>query len=281
MRIIYSPKCLEYAFEGHPESPERVSSAIEHLKNRYKIIPPEAAPKEDILTVHTHSLHNMVETGRFHDPDTPNLPEMYRYAALSAGSAIKAASLALKGGAAFSLMRPPGHHAGRDFLGGFCYFNSIAIAAACLQKKNSMKIAILDIDCHHGNGTEDIFLGSKNILYVSLHQEGIYPGTGLISRENCIDFLLKAQTEEKEYLAVLGKALEKIKPFKPEILAVSAGFDTYEFDPLCSLGLRKESYTKIGGMVADLEMPLFCVLEGGYSADLKFLLENFLSGIER
>ena len=187
--------------------------------------------------------------------------------------------LALKGETAFSLMRPPGHHAGRDFLGGFCYFNNLAIAVAKVLPKYK-SAAILDIDVHHGDGTQDIFLGKKNVFYCSIHQSPFFPGTGLASEKNCLNFPLPAGTGETEYLKYLDKILEEIKKFKPGLLAVSAGFDTYEFDPLAGLKLKKESYTKIGKMIKGVGLPTFFVLEGGYSEDLGELVGNLISGIE-
>ncbi|MFN3301854.1 MAG: histone deacetylase, partial [Patescibacteria group bacterium] len=175
----------------------------------------------------------------------------------------------------FSLMRPPGHHAGKDFCGGFCYFNNLAIAVAKFLKKDK-KVAILDIDCHHGNGTEDIFLGKNNVLYISLHESPLYPGTGLESRFNCLNFPLPPRTQEKEYLQTLEIALEKISQFKPNLLAISAGFDTYKKDPLTYFGLEIDSYQKIGEKIAQLNLPTFSVLEGGYSQSLPLCLYNFI-----
>jgi len=281
MKLLFSPKCLEYRFSSHPESPERVSETARHLKESYKISKPSPAREEQVLLAHTKGLLTKVATGRFHDPDTPSMPEMYGYACLSAGSAIRAAQTCAKEGFAFSLMRPPGHHAGHDFLGGFCYFNNIAIAIKAVQEKNGMRIAILDIDCHFGNGTQDIFLGAGDVLCVSLHQRGIFPGTGLCSQGNCINFPLDQGTGEQEYLAVLSKAISLIEKFKPDMLGISAGFDTYELDPLCGLCLKKTSYAKIGQAIKPMGVPCFGVFEGGYSDDVKYCVEGFLQGVER
>jgi acetoin utilization deacetylase AcuC-like enzyme len=281
MKIIFSPKCLEYSFPGHPESPERVSSVAEFLKDSFSFTEPKPCPEAKLLTVHTERLVESVKTGSYTDSDTPYSPEMYSHAKLSAGAAVKAAELALEGEKTFSLMRPPGHHAGRDFLGGFCYFNNMAVAVARLLKgKQAERIAILDIDCHHGNGSEDIFSGNRNVLYVSIHQAGIFPGTGLHSRENCLNFHLPAGTSEKEYLKALKTAIEDIKKFRPEIIGISAGFDTYKGDPLCSLNLETGTYKKIGELIKKLNLPAFSLLEGGYSPELKLCVKNFLEGLE-
>jgi acetoin utilization deacetylase AcuC-like enzyme len=280
MKIIYSPECLEYQSSGHPESPERVRAAHRLLRKDHTFAKPRPCSGKELLLVHTQNLVDMVRNSRISDPDTPALPGMYRHACLSAGAALEAMRFALKGEKAFSLMRPPGHHAGRDFLGGFCYFNSIAVAVSKALLKAG-RAAILDIDCHHGNGTQDIFLRNRDVLYISLHQSPLYPGTGLESQDNCINFPLPPGTREKQYLSVLRKALTRISEFRPGLVAVSAGFDTYRGDTISNLSLEKESYLKIGEAISSLEFPGFAVLEGGYSTELAECVKNFLSGYGR
>ncbi|MDA2923011.1 histone deacetylase family protein [Patescibacteria group bacterium AH-259-L07] len=279
MKIIYSPKCLEYSSPGHPESPERVGKSVAFLKNKgYEFVMPEPCSDDDIVLVHDKKLLGLVKSESFLDVDTPALEGIYEYAKLSAGGAIKAAQIALKGEKSFSLMRPPGHHAGRSFLGGFCYFNNIAIAVAkSLEKVGN--VAILDIDCHHGNGTQDIFLGDSHVLYISFHQSPFYPGTGLKSEFNALNFPLPAGTGESLYLEKLDIALAKINKFKPNLLAISAGFDTYKYDPLTQFSLDLDTYRKVGKKISALNMPTFSVLEGGYSQDLPQCIDNFLQGL--
>jgi acetoin utilization deacetylase AcuC-like enzyme len=276
MKIVYSPKCLEYGEPEHPESPERVKAAAEVLKKRFKFVEPEPCREKNLLLVHSRRLVESVRNLDFFKPDTPTLPKMYEYACLSAGAAIKAASLAADGENSFSLMRPPGHHAGRDSLGGFCYFNNIAIAVKWLLGQGVKKTAICDFDVHHGNGTQDIFLGERGVIYVSLHQSPFYPGTGLKSEKNCFNFPLPSGTSGKEYMGTLEKAVEIIKGFEPEVLAVSAGFDAYEGDPIGGLGLDLEAYQSIGRMIASVGVPVFSVLEGGYSSMLGNCVESYL-----
>ncbi len=280
MKIFFSEKCLQYSQPWHPESPERVNSTYQYLKKKgFNIIEPAPCEDKDILLAHTTGLLKEVKGGEFFDPDTPALPGIFEYARLAAGSAINAAELCLKGEKTFSLMRPPGHHATRNNLGGFCYFNNIAIASLKVKEKAG-KIAIIDFDCHQGNGTEDIFLGKKDFLYVSLHQSPLYPGTGLASRENCINYPLSANTSPERYLSVFDEGLEQVKQFNPDLLAVSAGFDTYKLDPITGLSLEKETYREIGKMLSKLNKPLFAVLEGGYSSDIPECIYQFLSGLE-
>ncbi len=280
MKIVFSEKCLEYREGNHPESPERVKSVYEHIKNDYDFLEPEPCSEEDILLVHTQSLLNSVKKERFFDYDTPTLPGIYKYARLSAGGAVLAAETCLKGEPSFSLMRPPGHHAGRNFLGGFCYFNNIAIAVAKLLKR-VRRIAIVDFDAHHGNGTQDIFLGNKNVLYVSLHQIPLFPGTGLSSEKNCLNYPLKPGTDESEYLEIFAEALKNVEKFNPDIIAVSAGFDTYRKDPLTSINLDVSSYERIGSMIANLGKPRFAVLEGGYSREMPQCAKAFLNSMNK
>ncbi|MCD6496411.1 MAG: histone deacetylase family protein [Candidatus Aenigmarchaeota archaeon] len=268
MKIVYSPECLEYNSPGHPESPERVKRIYDALKAEgYEFVKPEPATEKDILLVHSEEHYRRVEKGDYESIETP--PIDIKYPLLSAGAAIKAMDVA-----GFALTRPPGHHAGRDTLEGFCYFNNTAIAV----RKSGKRTAILDLDTHHGNGTQSIFLGSRDVLYVSLHQAPLYPMTGLKSDGNCLNFPLFPETPEKVYIETLKKAMERIVSFRPDMLAVSMGFDTYEKDPLAGQKVTEKGYRKIGEMISALGIPLFVVLEGGYSEDIGKLCSSFLSG---
>ncbi|MEM1585937.1 MAG: histone deacetylase [Candidatus Bathyarchaeia archaeon] len=288
MYILFSEKCLEYWSPGHPESPDRVYQTYKLLVERnYKFVQPEPCGEEDLLLVHSKNYVESIKSESFFDPDTPALPGIYEYARLAAGSAIKSMEIALSGDLAFSLMRPPGHHAGVDGKAlnaptlGFCYFNNIAIACKkALQRVN--KVAIIDIDCHHGNGTQEIFLGEPRVLFVSLHRfGGVYPGTGAKSIENCLNYPFIYAVGDDEYMRVLGKALEEVEKFDPDLIAVSAGFDTYKYDPVCSLGLSMEVYIRIGRAIAGLNRKTFAVLEGGYGRDMPRCVLNFLIGLEQ
>lgn len=277
MKIIYSPKCLEYGEPGHPESPARVSETFNFIKSKYDFIEPSLCNEEDILRAHSPELMESVKNEDFFDADTPRLPGIFDHARLAAGAAMLSAKTAIKGESAFSLMRPPGHHAEKNRLGGFCYFNNMAIAIRYAQNKLGVKkILIFDIDCHHGNGTQDIFLGDQSVLFASLHQSPFYPGTGLNTEDNCHNYPLLAGTGEEEYLNTLNNAIGKIKDFKPDLIGVSAGFDAYKGDPLTNMQLEKESYNKIGKIINQLQAPIFIVLEGGYSQDMPVCVNNFL-----
>ncbi|CAE6517826.1 unnamed protein product [Rhizoctonia solani] len=173
--------------------------------------------------------------------------------------------------------RPPGHHAGPAVCGGYCFFNNIAVAAKCLQSRvPNAKIAILDIDYHHGNGTQDVFYQDPSVLYVSLHAEGDYPyftgtagetGDGPGVGFNLNIPLPQHTTGNAEYLAALRRGLDKILPFGPQWLLVSLGVDTYKDDPLCHFKLTTECYREIGQEIGSLNLPTLFAMEGGYHID--------------
>jgi acetoin utilization deacetylase AcuC-like enzyme len=159
---------------------------------------------------------------------------------------------------------------------GFCYLNNIAIAVKRLGKPT----LILDIDGHHGNGTQEIFQGNEDVTYVSLHRYPHYPGTGLTSEGNCLNYPLWAECGEEEYLRALGEALRAVEKRRFEVVAVSAGFDTYKGD-LASLNLTEGSYRKIGRLIRALNRPTFFVLEGGYKGEaLGRAIHNLIKGFE-
>jgi acetoin utilization deacetylase AcuC-like enzyme len=286
VKIFYSKKCLGYGSPEHPESPDRISNTVEFLKKKgFKFIEPKPCSEEDLLLAHSKEHVEKIESENFYDPDTPPHSNIFELAKLSAGSAIGTMEVALKGEKTFSLMRPPGHHAGTNgkALGasslGFCYFNNVAIAVkkSLTQVK---KVVIIDTDCHHGNGTQEIFLGNPRILFISLHRFPFYPGTGEKPEENCLNYPLSPETTKNQYLSTLKEALEKTREFNPDLIGVSAGFDTYKEDHVGGLGLEKESYFKIGEMIKNLKKPIFIVLEGGYGRDFPECIYKFLKGLE-
>jgi len=259
--IIFSEKCLEYGTDWHIEKAKRVEIAAEILEEKgYKFLSPPPAFEKEILLVHEKDYVERLKRGEIEDVDTPSYENIYEYAKLAAGGAILAAKVE-----GFSLMRPPGHHVGKSgaALGahtrGFCYLNNIAVAVKTLKKTT----LILDIDGHHGNGTEEIFFGDENVVYLSLHRHPYYPETGLKSRKNCFNFPLEWDCGEEIYLKTLENALEKVDLKEIEMVAISAGFDAHQGD-LASLGLTEQSFFEIGKQIAKLQKPTFFVLEGGY-----------------
>lgn len=259
MDIIFSERCLEYHQAGHPENPARIRMAHHYLgRLGYEFVEAEPASREELLSVHTEEHVRRVETGDFYDPDCPVYDGIDFYARLAVGGAILAQRRR-----GFSLMRPPGHHAGPAFLGGFCYYNNIAAAV----RLSGLKTLIVDIDGHHGNGTQAIFLGDERVTYISLHRIYNYPGTGHRSQGNCLNYPLPPRTGGQLYLDTLEGALEAARG-DYEQLAVSVGFDTYKDDPLASLGLEVDDFHDIGYMLGELRLPTFCVLEGGYVVEI-------------
>lgn len=262
-KIIFSEKCLGYG-SWHIESPERVRRAYEILKEKgYKFLAPEPASEHDLLKVHDEEYVWNLKKGLVEDVDTPAYENIYEYARLAAGGAISAAKVN-----GFSIMRPPGHHVGRNgaalgaYTRGFCYLNNIAIAVKHLNKPT----LILDVDGHHGNGTQEVFERGDKVMYVSLHRHPHYPGTGSTSEANILNFPLWADCGDEAYLETLDKALSQVDMGRFEVVAVSAGFDTHVGD-LASLGLTEKGYREIGNKIAGLGKPTFFVLEGGYQGE--------------
>jgi acetoin utilization deacetylase AcuC-like enzyme len=280
MKIIFSEKCLEYSWPGHIEGPERVRNALDFLKKEYEFLEPKLASVEDLLNVHSKEYVGLIKNARagsYLDGDTPVPENIYEYARLSAGGAILAARE--KG---FSLMRPPGHHAGRNGKTldaatlGFCYFNNIAIAVRSID----LPTLIVDIDGHHGNGTQEVFLGDPKVTYISLHRYPHYPGTGLKSQVNCLNFPLSYPAGDSLYLKTLDKALSQADTTGIEVVGISAGFDAHQGD-LASLGLSSEGYREIGRKVGALGKPTFGVLEGGYIGEnISRDLHELIKGLE-
>lgn len=270
MEIIFSEKALNYKSPGHPESPERVKKAYEYLKDKFEFVIPEPAQDEDARLVHADNMVEKLKQGEFYDPDCPVYENLWEQALLSAGGAICAQKLR-----GLSLMRPPGHHAGKHFIGGFCYLNNLAIAV----KKSELKTVIVDIDGHHGNGTEDIFTGDDQAYFISLHRGFGFPGTGHESKDNIINFPL-TRSDDDTFIENLKSGLDQIPWGEIEQIAVSAGFDAHERDPLASLGITVEGYRRIGALLRRYNIPVFAVLEGGYiGEDLGKNIESFINGI--
>jgi len=267
MKVLYSEELLKYSEPGHPESPERVRVIKEFLQKKEigDFISPFPCSEEDLLLAHTEDLIKRVKENNFYDPDTPNIPDIYYYATLSCGSAIKAASLAISGEIAFSLTRPPGHHAGRNTLGGFCYFNNMAVAVKKILKEHGLKVAVLDIDGHHGNGTEEILRDNEGVIYISLHQYPAFPGTGTSSFSNCYNFPVFPESTAKNYMEKFEKALDIIKEFSPDLLGVSLGFDAHCSDPLLNLPLEDTHYYQMAVEISRITKNIFLLLEGGYN----------------
>ena len=286
MKIITDERCTGYQSAGHPERPQRVASSIEKLRSQGELTldwtPPIAdVPDEVILRAHTKEHLARVKAAlEDFDGDTPAHADIIEHARRSVGGALQALKFARNGELAFSLMRPPGHHAVRERAMGFCYLNSIAIAALEALASGTKRVAVFDFDVHHGNGTEAILLGNADATFYSIHQHPCYPGTGSTHvGKNCFNYPVAPKTPRQEYRKVLQRALDELKKSKPDLVAVSAGFDAYARDPLAQETLEAEDFHWLGESMRQLGVPVFSLLEGGYSSDLPELILAYLKGL--
>jgi len=285
MIIITDERCAGYSHPGHPERPERILATLDKLRGQTELritwSKPGPCDEQALLRAHSADLVERLGQTEDFDADTPSFPNLPDYARASAGAALEALNVARRGEAVFSLMRPPGHHATRNRAMGFCYLNNVAIAALAALSNGTKRLAVFDFDVHHGNGTEAILINKPGAAFFSIHQFPCYPGTGTRNTgNNCFNYPVAPQTPRGEYREVLASALEHLRSFKPEIVAVSAGFDSYARDPLAQGSLEAEDYYWLGLSLGRLGVPLFSVLEGGYSADLPELIVAYLKGIE-
>jgi len=265
---------------GHPERPARYGAArAAVLASGAPVLPAPAAPRAALERVHGPAYLDLVERfcaggGGGLDADTVVGEASWPAALRAAGGAIAAVDLVAGGASgAFGVGRPPGHHAERSRAMGFCIVNSVAVAAAHAREVLGMdRVAVLDWDAHHGNGTQAIFYDDAAVLYVSLHQYPFYPGTGAASERGAgagegatVNLPLPAGCVEHEYLAVFrDHALEALRRFRPQLLIVSAGFDAHRDDPLCELGLSSAAFGTMAAELGAIDCGRVFVLEGGY-----------------
>ena len=261
------------------------------LANRWAIrggatAPPRPATREQLERVHGPEYLDELQAsaGRavMLDPDTYTSPESIEIAALAAGAAVQAAEHAREHGEpAFALVRPPGHHAERDRAMGFCLYNNVAVAAAHAIASGLERVAVVDIDVHHGNGTQWMFYEDPRVLYVSTHQYPFYPGTGAADETGTgagagftVNVPLEMGATDADYALVYSKAVVPIlSQFAPALVLVSAGYDAHERDPLASMRVTTAGYASIVRQLvrASANTPIAFVTEGGY--DLGALAE--------
>jgi len=278
----------------HVERPERLQAIHRRLVEtglikQLEIIEPQPAPVEWITTLHDPGYlerfrracekgHPILDTG-----DCGICPKSYEIALLAVGGVLAAADAVMSGRIqnAFCAIRPPGHHAERNRAMGFCFFNNIALGARYLQKHHGLaKIAIVDWDVHHGNGTQHLFEDDPTVLYISLHQDPstLYPGTGRSSETGrgaglgaTLNIPLPPHSTDQDYLRAMDRlALPALQAFGPDFLLISAGFDAHADDPLAGMLLTEKGYQEMGTRLADFSRQtcqgrLITVLEGGYN----------------
>jgi len=298
--VVYSPKYLRHKTgPRHPESPSRLRAIIKELNKsgileneRCSLVEPEIVHINELQLVHGIDYIDRIRQfcgcggGLLDKEDTVVSGESYEVARLAAGGAVTAANLVMRGKYrnAFAFVRPPGHHAGPDYPMGFCVFNNVAVAAAYLLEKFRLdRVLILDIDAHHGNGTQEIFYRSSRVLYVSLHEDPVeFPLTGFADEVGedeglgyTVNIPLPYGTDDRIYLRAFNEIVVPIiKQYKPQFILVSTGFDNHYADPVGNLSLSAFSYVKIFDAVLEsaakfCQGKLVAVLEGGYS--LRFL----------
>jgi acetoin utilization deacetylase AcuC-like enzyme len=285
MHVATDERCANYAAHGHPEQPERIRATLKKLRTQQELpiewLPPAPVREEAVLRAHTPGyLHQLLSTTDDFDPDTPWVPDIAEHAWRSAGGALAALEAGCKGLPAISLMRPPGHHATRGRAMGFCYLNNVAIAVLEGLARGVRRVAVFDFDVHHSNGTEAILLNHSQAAVFSVHQFPCYPGTGYEDLgDNSFNYPVAPMTPRLEYRKVLQRALKDLKRLEPELVAVSAGFDSFKDDPVGQETLELEDYHWLGGQIRGLGAPSFSVLEGGYSAELPDLILAYLLGL--
>ena len=278
--------------DGHPEQPKRVSAVIDKLRKRDNLlwIKSEKFDQKILKKVHGSDYIESVENSfpsnglKFLDGDTIISPGSKKATYDAVGSIIKAVDgvETKKFTNAFCAVRPPGHHSEKNKAMGFCIFNNAAIGAQYLiEKYNYNRIAIIDFDVHHGNGTQDIFYSNKKVLYVSTHQYPFYPGTGSENEKgkfnNIFNIPLPAGTSSENYFEAYNHVLKKIDQFRPEFLIFSAGFDAHQDDPLAQFKLKSGDFYEITRrtlLTANkyINKKVVSILEGGY--DLNALAES-------
>jgi acetoin utilization deacetylase AcuC-like enzyme len=261
---------------AHPEQPARMEAlsgeTVERRATVDQLQRAHAASYLDLLAAIGRPLHL--------DPDTVASETSWEAALLAAGIALEAVD---RGG--FALVRPPGHHALADRAMGFCLVNNVVVAARyAVAELGLARVAILDWDVHHGNGTEAIVSGDEAILFVSLHQWPFYPGTGGpgTSEGNIVNLPLAAGAGDEEYAAVFDEVVEpQIASFDPDLLLVSAGFDAHVDDPLADMRVSADGFRDLAARAARLAPRVAAVLEGGYNLEtLPRLVEAALAGFE-
>ena len=300
--LIHSERFAEHQTPpGHPERPER-AEALDAVAARWRdhgheIVAPRLATWEQLTRVHDREhvrrMEELTGTAAALDHDTYTSPESYEIALLAAGAVVDAVERVMAGPAtaAAALVRPPGHHAERNRAMGFCLFNNVAVGAAHARALGAARVAIVDYDVHHGNGTQHIFESDPQVLYVSTHQFPYYPGTGAADeigrdagRGFTVNLPLEVGAVDEDYQAAFaGVVIPVLRQFAPDLVIVSAGFDAHERDPLGGMRVTTPAF---GAMTRELKaIPdeycqgrIVAVVEGGY--DLQALAASLDATLE-
>jgi acetoin utilization deacetylase AcuC-like enzyme len=276
---------------GHPERVER-AEAMQRVVAEWRtrggtVVEPRAASHDELARVHDRDYITLIQetSGRAValDPDTFTSPESYDVARLGAGAACQAVDSVIddgNGARAFVVVRPPGHHAERGRAMGFCLFNNIAVGAAHARARGLARVAIVDYDVHHGNGTQWRFYDDPSVLFISSHQFPYYPGTGAANETGTgagkgftVNLPLDAGATDADYEVVYERVvLPALRHFKPELILVSAGFDAHSRDPLAGMRLTTDQFGRLTGLIARAADEVcrgrvVALTEGGYDLD--------------
>jgi len=273
----------QHEFPDHPERPGRLDALDLQAIPGIEPLPAQAATLDEISRVHTPNMLKTLEQACASGPGIVDLAPTFvtltsfHDALLAAGATIAATRAVLNGDAAnaFAIVRPPGHHAEPERAMGFCLFNNIAIAAKDALTRGPERVLVVDYDAHHGNGTERAFWEDIRAGYFSTHQKNIYPGTGNLwdaphAKGRIADFPIPAHTGDEDFAQIFEQALiPLVKSFRPQLMLVSAGFDSHWSDPLTSLGLSTAGFYAISKKLVNLAKEhcagkIVFVLEGGY-----------------
>ena len=283
--LLSNPEQVGHAAVGHPERPERVGAILEAVANAGLAIRPQTAPpaaESLIRAVHDRAYLERLDQaaengGGYLDPDTYLTPLSMLAARSAAGAVVAGVEQVLSGtvSSAFAVVRPPGHHAEVSRAMGFCLLNNVAIGVAAARAKGIKRIAIIDFDVHHGNGTQHSFETDPDLFYASTHQSAFYPGTGAASERGQYGTIhnlpLPAGSGDRPFLSAYEKTVgPALDAFRPELILVSAGFDAHAEDPLAGLEVTTEAYGELttmiqGWAVQHCQGRSVFALEGGYN----------------
>ena len=295
LAVLTNPEHLRHKAEGHPERPERVTAILEAIAHSDLGLQTEPSPTVSpllIARVHDAAYVTMLDRaaasgGGYLDPDTYITADSMTAARTAAGGVVDGVNRVLDGAVqhAFAVVRPPGHHAERARPMGFCLLNNVAAGIVAAREKKIRRIAVLDFDVHHGNGTQHSFESDAEIFYASTHQHPFYPGTGSAGERgahgNVVNVPLKIGSGDREFLGAWEKKIgPPLDAFRPELLLVSAGFDAHRDDPLAGLSVTTDGYRELATMIkgwafAHTKSRSVWALEGGY--DLRALGDSVLA----
>lgn len=283
MELVSDPAMARLHPTSHLHHPEREQRLARLLEALGPAVEGRAATREQLERVHVPAYLDAVAALSdevWLDGDTPAGPTTWEAACLAAGCALEAVDRS-----GFALVRPPGHHALPSAAMGFCILGNVAVAARYAQEELGLtRVAVVDWDVHHGNGTEAIFRGDPSVLFVSLHQWPFWPGSGGpgTSDETTLNVPLPAGSGDGDYAAVFRDVVEPaVRGFAPELLLVSAGFDAHADDPIAGMALTADGFRELARRSAQLAPRVAAVLEGGYNlATLPSLVEATLEGFE-